>query len=103
MLHQQIHGTTFFGKNGYFLLENTALPTIQTNTQQNAKCPSFSPTPGDVDWGYNCGPNGCVATPSGSIGTYATLAECTASCIINYGWNCTTGGCVTGSAANPGV
>jgi hypothetical protein len=93
----------FFGKDGYFLLENTALPTLQTNTQQNAKCPQFSPTPGDVDWGYNCGPNGCVATPSGSIGTYGTLDECQANCVINYGWNCTTGGCVSGSAANPGV
>lgn len=93
----------FFGKDGYFLLENTSLPTIQTNTQQNAKCPSFTPTPGDVDWGYNCGPNGCVATPSGSIGTYATLAECQTACVIDYGWNCTSGGCVTGSASNPGV
>ena len=93
----------FFGKDGYFLLENTALPTLQTNTQQNAKCPQFSPTPGDVDWGYNCGPNGCVATPSGSIGTYATLAQCQTACVIDYGWNCTTGGCVSGSAANPGV
>jgi hypothetical protein len=93
----------FFGKNGYFLLENTALPALQTNSNQSAKCPQFSPTPGDVDWGYNCGPNGCVATPSGSIGTYATLAQCQTACVINYGWNCTTGGCVSGSAANPGV
>ena len=93
----------FFGKPGYFLLENTSLPTLQTNLQQNGPCPQFSPTPGDVDWGYNCGPNGCVAAPSGSIGTYATLNECTASCAINYGWNCTSLGCVTGSAANPGL
>jgi hypothetical protein len=93
----------FFGKDGYFLLENTLLPTIQTNTQQNDPCPSFTPTPGDVDWGYNCGPNGCVAAPSGSIGTYTTLAECQTACVIDYGWNCISGGCVTGSASNPGV
>jgi len=91
----------FFGKDGYFLLENTPLPTMQSSTQTQP-CPSFSPTPGTVDWGYNCGPNGCVAAPSGSIGTYATIAECQLSCSINYGWNCTSGECVTGSANNPG-
>ena len=91
----------FFGNDGYFLLENTPLPTMQSSTQTQP-CPSFSPTPGTVDWGYNCGPNGCVAAPSGSIGTYATIAECQSSCNINYGWNCTSGECVTGSANNPG-
>jgi hypothetical protein len=92
----------FFGKNGFFLLSNTPLPTIQSDTSQKEPCPTFSPTPGTVNWGYNCGPNGCVASPSGSIGTYATLELCTGSCIPDYGWNCTHTGCVTGSANNPG-
>ena len=92
----------FFGKDGYFLLDNTALPTLQTSTQ-NAPCPTFVPNPGITDWGYNCGPNGCVATPSGTTGSYATLEQCELSCSIDYGYNCVDGICVTGSALNPGV
>jgi hypothetical protein len=60
----------FFGKNGYFFLENTALPALQTNSNQIVKCPSFSPTPGTLSYGFNCGPNGCVAAPFGTTGTY---------------------------------
>jgi hypothetical protein len=87
----------FFGKNGYFLLNNTTLPTQQTNTQ-DLKCPTFSPTPGTSSYGYNCGPNGCVAAPFGSTGSYATLAQCELSCSItpsaSIGYNCTPNGCV---------
>jgi hypothetical protein len=87
----------FFGKNGYFLLNNTTLPTQQTNIQ-DLKCPTFIPTPGTTDWGYNCGPNGCVAAPSGSTGTYATITQCELSCSItpsaSIGYNCTPNGCV---------
>ena len=95
----------FFGNDGYFLLDNTTLPTIQTSTQ-NAPCPTFSPTPGITDWGYNCGPNGCVAAPSGSIGTYNTIGACELNCSItssvSYGYNCTPNGCVLGNILNTG-
>jgi len=100
----------FFGKNGYFYLENTPLPTQQYNVQ-SGDCPKFSPTPGIItDWGYNCGNNCCVAAPSGSIGAYATLALCTASCgpctppplTGSYGFLCTDEGCIPGTENNTG-
>jgi len=95
----------FIGNDGYFLLDNTILPTIQTSTQ-NEPCPTFNPTPGIIDWGFNCGPNGCVAAPSGSIGTYLTIGACELSCLptssANYGYNCTPNGCVFGDAINTG-
>jgi hypothetical protein len=78
----------FRGDQGFFLLENA--------TQLIDKpCPTFIPTPGDIDWGYNCGPNGCVEAFSGSIGTYATLTQCQASCSIeSFEYRCTLEGCV---------
>ena len=93
----------FFGKNGYFLLNNTTLPTQQTNIQ-DLKCPTFIPIPGISSYGYNCGPNGCVAVSSGSTGTYATLAQCELSCSItpsaSIGYNCTPNGCVQAPLAS---
>lgn len=83
----------FFGNKGFFSLSAAqSLP--------NKPCPTFQPTPGTVNWGYNCGPNGCVASPSGSIGTYSTLASCSISCSLtpsvssSYGYNCINGNCV---------
>ena len=83
----------FFGHKGFFLLNAAqSLP--------NKPCPTFSPTPGTVNWGYNCGPNGCVASPSGSIGTWSTLASCSISCSLtptvssSYGYNCINGNCI---------
>lgn len=98
----------FFGKNGYFNLENTAFPSAQYD--QPGPCPQFVPTPGITDWGYNCGTNCCVAAPSGSIGAYATLLECSASCPCpppptgsgSFGFNCTNEGCIAGTAYNTG-
>ena len=85
----------FFGKKGFFLLNSVP------QTTQTKPCPNFSPTPGTVDWGYNCGTNGCVSSPSGSIGTYATLAQCQVSCSLPTppvsscnGYNCIDGNCV---------
>ncbi len=81
----------FRGDQGFFLLENTTPLT-------DKPCPTFTPTPGNINWGYNCGPNGCVQSPSGSVGTYATLAQCQVSCSINptssFEYNCTPNGCV---------
>jgi hypothetical protein len=100
----------FFGNKGYFNLQNTPLPALQYNVQEQ-KCPEFIPTPGVItDWGYNCGDNCCVAAPSGSIGAYATLALCTASCgpctppplTGSYGFLCTPNGCIAGTANNTG-
>jgi hypothetical protein len=104
----------FFGKNGFFRLENTPLPSIQTDTQQNQKCPQFIPTQYSItDWGYNCSAtNCCVAAPSGSIATYATFAECSASCLCgpppppptsSFGYNCVNGDCVPGTVTYPGI
>ena len=95
----------FFGKDGYFLLDNTTLPTLQTSTQITP-CPTFIPTPGTSSYGYNCGPNGCVASQFGSTGSYATLAQCELNCSItssvSYGYNCTPNGCVLGNILNTG-
>jgi hypothetical protein len=85
----------FFGEKGFFLLNSVP------QTSPLKPCPEFSPTPGTVDWGYNCGTNGCVSAPSGSIGTYATLAQCQVSCSLptppvssSNGYNCIDGNCV---------
>jgi hypothetical protein len=85
----------FFGKKGFFLLNSVP------QTTQTKPCPNFQPTPGTVDWGYNCGTYGCVQSPSGSIGTYATLAACQVSCSLptppvssSNGYNCINGDCV---------
>ena len=91
----------YFGNKGFFLLENVFQPPLQ-------KCPPFSPTPyNNIDWGWNCGCNGCVSSPSGSIGTYATFATCQENCVPcpdtgSYGWNCTANGCVEGTITNTG-
>jgi hypothetical protein len=85
----------FFGEKGFFLLNSVP------QTSPLKPCPEFLPTPGTVDWGYNCGTNGCVSAPSGSIGTYATLAACQVSCSLpepplssSNGYNCINGDCV---------
>jgi hypothetical protein len=85
----------FFGKKGFFLLNSVP------QTTQTKPCPNFIPTPGTVNWGYNCGTNGCVSSPSGSIGEWATLAACQVSCSLppatgssNNGYNCIDGNCV---------
>ena len=81
----------FLGEKGYFL-------TSLANQLPDKPCPTFSPIPGEVSWGWNCGPNGCVPSPSGSIGTYATLEECNVSCSIDptgsVEYICTLNGCV---------
>jgi hypothetical protein len=84
----------FFGEKGFFLLNSVP-------SGAGKKCPQFSPTPGTVDWGYNCSPNGCIQSPSGSIGEWATLAACQVSCSLppatgssNNGYNCIDGNCV---------
>ncbi len=80
----------FLGEKGYFL-------TSLANQLPDKPCPTFSPIPGEVSWGWNCGPNGCVPSPSGSIGTYATLTQCQASCSIettqSFEYRCTFDGC----------
>jgi len=85
----------FFGKEGFFLLNSVP------QTTQTKPCPNFIPTPGTVNWGYNCGTNGCVSSPSGSIGEFATLAACQVSCSLptppassSNGYNCIDGDCV---------
>jgi hypothetical protein len=87
----------YFGNKGFFLLETvTQLP--------EKPCPKFSPTPGDVNWGWNCGCEGCVSAPSGSIGVYSTLAQCQENCqpCTGSGWNCTSNGCVAASFGSTG-
>ena len=91
----------FFGSLGFFLLENPD-PIIK------GVCPEFYHYPGvDLDPGYNCSDEGCVQAASGSIGQYATLAECQVSCSFpgpgTYGYICTPNGCVEGTALNPGT
>jgi uncharacterized protein (TIGR02145 family) len=99
----------FRGNQGFFSL-NTA------NSLPDKPCPTFIPNPGTVNWGYNCDPlNGCVSSPSGSIGQYASLSACvsascspysepTSSTPINYGYLCIgPNQCVTGSINNPGL
>ena len=87
----------FFGRKGYFLLNSVTNPT------PGKPCPSFTPTPGQVSWGYYCGPNGCVAAPSGSISGsiptnwYPTLEQCQVSCSLppTSSWYvCTPNGCI---------
>ena len=85
----------FFGEKGFFLLNSVP------QTTPLKPCPEFSPTPGTIDWGYNCGSSGCVSAPSGSIGEFATLAACWVSCSLppatgssNNGYNCIDGNCV---------
>jgi hypothetical protein len=90
----------FFGRDGFFLCQ------VSPSAIPNKPCPSFIPFSGSVVWGYNCGSNGCVEGPSGSV-TYSTLEQCRdAGCpedpITDYGFNCVNGNCVTGSAANTG-
>jgi hypothetical protein len=91
----------FYGPKGYFLLSSVTNPT------PGKPCPEFSPIPGEVSWGYNCSPNGCVASPSGSIGTYATLEECELSCSITpttSSWYiCTSNGCVQVPSGSAGA
>lgn len=85
----------FQGDQGKFLLElaNTGVTEFGVT-----KCPTFTPTPGTIDWGWNCGPNGCVEAPSGSTGKYATLKECQEDCIAaptqSFSYNCTPNGCI---------
>ena len=92
----------YFGNSGFFLLEN--VPQIPLKP-----CPTFAPAPyDDIEWGYNCGCNGCVSSPSGSIGAYATFEECQENCVPcpdtgSYGWNCTINGCVEGTINNTGL
>lgn len=87
-------GWNFRGDQGFFLLELSQTGVTELGA---TKCPQFIPTPGDVDWGYNCGPNGCVEALSGSVGTYATLTQCQASCSIettqSFEYRCTFDGC----------
>jgi hypothetical protein len=85
----------FFGEKGFFLLNSVP------QTTPLKPCPEFSPTPGTVNWGYNCGSSGCVSAPSGSIGEFATLAACWVSCSLppppvssSNGYNCIDGNCV---------
>ena len=94
----------FQGNQGFFLLEN--VNPIFTPFQSTPKeCPTFKPSPGNVDWGWNCGPDGdCVAAPSGSIGTYVSYSICIENCTGtgSYGWDCTPNGCVEGTITNTG-
>lgn len=94
----------FQGNKGFFLLEN--VNPVFTPFQSNSnECPTFKPSPGNIDWGWNCGPDGnCVAAPSGSIGTYVSYSICIENCTGtgNYGWNCTSNGCVEGTITNTG-
>jgi hypothetical protein len=89
----------FLGEKGYFL-------TSLANQLPDKPCPTFSPIPGEVDWGWNCGPNGCVPSPSGSIGTYATLAQCQVSCSVtptqSFEYICTLNGCVQAPSGSGG-
>lgn len=91
----------FYGKKGYFLLSSVTNPT------PGKPCPEFSPIPGQINWGYNCGPNGCVSSPSGSIGTYATLEQCQVSCSItpttSSWYSCTSNGCVQVPSGSAGA
>ena len=90
----------FYGPKGYFLLSSATTPT------PGKPCPEFSPIPGEVSWGYNCGPNGCVVSPSGSIGTYATLEQCQVSCSLatgSYWYSCTPNGCVQVPSGSAGA
>jgi hypothetical protein len=89
----------YFGTEGFFLLENV-VPAF------SKICPDFYSYPASgSDTGslsYNCSDNGCVIAATGSIGQYATLAECEINCDwpgTGSGYDCTPNGCVisTGS------
>ena len=91
----------FYGRDGFFLCE------LSPNAIPDKPCPLYKPISGSVVWGYNCGPNGCVEGPSGSV-TYATLESCQQNCVIpnpnppSYGYNCINGDCVQGNILNTG-
>ena len=87
----------FYGKKGYFL---TSTPS---NIISGKPCPTFTPIPGEVSWGYYCGPDGCTPAPSGSISGsipanwYATLEQCQVSCSLppaSSWYICTQNGCI---------
>jgi len=93
----------FFGSLGFFSLENV-------DPAFSKVCPDFYHYPdfnaSGSNSGYNCSDEGCVQAASGSIGQYATLAECQVSCSFpgpgTYGYICTPNGCVEGTALNTG-
>jgi hypothetical protein len=96
----------FFGRKGYFLLNSVSQSNYET------PCPEFSPIPGQVNWGYYCGPNGCVAAPSGSISGslptnwYSTLEQCQVSCSLppTSSWYvCTLNGCIPVPSGSAGA
>jgi hypothetical protein len=96
----------FFGKKGYFYLSSVTTPT------PGKPCPEFSPVPGQVNWGYYCGPDGCVAAPSGSISGsipanwYPTLEQCQVSCSLppTSSWYiCTQNGCIPVPSGSAGA
>jgi len=96
----------FFGEKGFFRLSLAAPTSPILGPNDSKECPEYSPSPAG-GWGFNCGGDGnCVGAPSGSVGTYATLAECEVSCSVestgSFGFNCTPNGCVEGSAGNTG-
>ncbi len=85
----------FFGTNGRLLLESVSTGATEV-IGLPTKCPEFIPTPGPVDWGWNCGPNGCVSAPSGTLGTYATFESCSIICnpTSSSWYDCTFNGCI---------
>jgi hypothetical protein len=96
----------FYGKKGYFL---TSTPT---NQLPGKPCPTFTPIPGAVSWGYYCGPSGCVPAPSGSISGsipanwYATFDQCNVSCSLppTSSWYiCTQNDCIPVPAGTSGA
>jgi hypothetical protein len=96
----------FYGPKGYFLLSSVTNPT------PGKPCPEFSPVPGQVNWGYYCGLDGCVAAPSGSISGsipanwYPTLEQCQVSCSLppTSSWYvCTGNGCIPVPSGSAGA
>jgi uncharacterized protein (TIGR02145 family) len=88
----------FFGENGRILLEEANVGGAFGTGTIPKLCPDFKPSPGPVDWGYNCDGNGnCVGADPGTTGSYATLIQCQTSCSlppITSSWDCTFNGCV---------
>jgi uncharacterized protein (TIGR02145 family) len=88
----------FFGENGRFLLEEAIIAGPFQTGDLPKLCPDFKPSPGPVDWGYNCDGNGnCVGADPGTTGSYATLEQCQTSCTPpapTSSFNCTFNGCV---------